>query len=359
MDYYFNNLAMMMGETRWTDRPSRIINLDKAIHITRQILSGLACLHNANITHRDIKPFNILLSDRETVKICDFGLSKVRGETVTVPSNLNVGSPWYAAPEQEDKPENADHRADLYSTGVTLYRMLTGRLPAETVEPPSAFNPDLDQTWDSFIAQSIAFDPQDRFNSARQMLSELEALDTAWQQRKEGICQIAESNLGAEGRPVRLELRNHRAKIAPRAAKPFFAIDDLWRPVEYVRNSFEPRPDDTIMDQTTGLVWQQKGSEYPLTWHQAHEYIEKLNQQRFARRNNWRLATVAELMSLLTETPHGEDFCIEPIFDQRQTALWSCDKRSFTAAWYVSLDMGFVWWQDFSAYYYVRAVSEE
>jgi serine/threonine-protein kinase len=126
-----------------------------------------------------------------------------------------------------------------------------------------------------------------------------------------------------------------------------------------VRNSFKPNPDDTIEDQTTGLVWQQKGSPYPLTWPQAHEYIENLNQQQFSGRNNWRLATVDELMSLLAETPHGEDFCIEPIFDQRQTALWSCDKKSFTAAWYVSVDMGFVWWQDFSAYYYVRAVSEE
>jgi len=359
MDYYFNNLATMIGETRWTDQPSRVINLDKAIHITRQILSGLACLHHAGIVHRDIKPFNILLSDRETVKICDFGLSKIRGETVTVPSNLNVGSPWYASPEQEENPENADFRADLYSTGVTLYRMLTGRLPSETGAPPSVFNPDLDQAWDSFIFRSIAFDPQERFNSAGQMLSELEALDIAWQQRKESICRITESNPDAQGKPVRLELRSHRTKIAPREAKQFFAVDDLWRPAEYVGNSYKPNPDDTILDQTTGLVWQQKGSEYPLTWHQAHEYIENLNQQRFARRNNWRLATVDELMSLLTETPHGEDFCIEPIFDQRQSALWSCDKRSFTAAWYVSLDMGFVWWQDFSAYYYARAVSDE
>ena len=358
MDYYFNNLATMIGETRWTDQPSRIVILDKAIHITCQILSGLACLHHAGIIHRDIKPFNILLSDREAVKICDFGLSKLRGETVTVPSNLNVGSPWYASPEQEDNPENVDHRADLYSTGVTLYRMLTGRLPSENVDPPSAFNQDLDQAWDSFIFQSIASDPRDRFNSARQMLSELEALNTAWQQRKESICQIAESNPDAEGKPVKLELRNHRTKIAPREAKRFFAVDDLWRPAEYVRNSFKPNPDDTIGDQATGLVWQQKGSEYPLTWHQAHEYIEKLNQQHFAGRKTWRLATVDELMSLLTETPHGEDFCIEPIFDQRQTALWSCDKRSFTAAWCVSVDMGFVWWQDFSAYYYVRAVSD-
>ena len=63
-------------------------------------------------------------------------------------------------------------------------------------------------------------------------------------------------------------------------------------------------------------------------------------------------------MSLLTATAHGEDFCMEPIFDSHQRALWSCDRRSFTAAWYVSVDLGFVAWQDFSAYFYVRAVSD-
>jgi hypothetical protein len=63
-------------------------------------------------------------------------------------------------------------------------------------------------------------------------------------------------------------------------------------------------------------------------------------------------------MSLLTETPHGEDYCLEPVFDRRQKQLWSCDRRSFIAAWFVSADMGFVWWQDFSAFYHVRAVSD-
>jgi hypothetical protein len=132
----------------------------------------------------------------------------------------------------------------------------------------------------------------------------------------------------------------------------------LWRPANYVHNDFKPSPSGTITDETTGLVWQQAGSKYPLTWLQARVYIETLNQQHFAKRNAWRLPTVDELMSLLTATPHGENLCIAPIFDPRQNALWSSDRRSYTAAWYVSVDMGFVAWQDFSAYYYVRAVCD-
>jgi serine/threonine protein kinase len=109
MDYYCNNLGVMIGESYRTDEPSRVISVDKAIHYTRQTLEGLACLHHAGIIHRDIKPYNILITDQDIAKICDFGLSKRRGELFEGPSNLNVGSPWYAAPEQEEKPISAWH----------------------------------------------------------------------------------------------------------------------------------------------------------------------------------------------------------------------------------------------------------
>jgi len=358
MDYYFNNLATMIGETRWTDRPSRIIPLDKAIFYTRQILSGLACLHHAGIIHRDIKPFNILLNDQESVKICDFGLSKLRGETVAAPSNLKIGSAWYAPPEQEADPENVNSSADLFSAGVTLYRMLTGNLPLETPERPSKYNPDLDEAWDDYLIRSIARDPSTRFDSANDMLNQLNSLNAAWHKRKDNICLIADNPNQTQAVPKTLRLRYLPTKIAPREARRFFGVDELWRPENYVDNNFTPNPNGTITDETTGLVWQQKGSKYPLTWQQAAAYVAEINQLRHATRDTWRLPTVDELMSLLTVTPHGEDFCIEPIFDSRQRALWSSDRRSYTAAWYVSADMGFVAWQDFSAYYYVRAVSQ-
>jgi serine/threonine-protein kinase len=359
MDYYFNNLAALIGETRWTDRPSRIIRLDKAIEIVRQILSGLACLHHAGIIHRDIKPFNILLTDLDTVKICDFGLSTLRGEKVSVPSNLNVGSPWYAPPEQEANPNRVDSSADLYATGITLYRMLTGRLPTESPERPSQFNPDLDEAWDHYLLKTIAHKPSERFRRATDMLSELEGLEAAWQERKDRICRIPAQALADCPEPEAICLRKNPIKIAPREARRSFKIDVLWRPAQYVRNDFETQGRDLIFDAATGLVWQQAGSQYPLTWHEAGKYVDTLNQQQYAGCSRWRLPTVDELMSLLTETPHGQDFCIAALFDPVQRTLWSCDRRSFTAAWYVSVNMGFVAWQDFSAYFYVRAVSDK
>ncbi len=95
------------------------------------------------------------------------------------------------------------------------------------------------------------------------------------------------------------------------------------------------------MPGACGDHWQQGGSEYPVTWESAVGYVERLNRSRFADRNNWRLPTVEELMSLLTQTLHGIDFCMEPVFDQRQKWLWSCDKRSYLAGWYVNVEVGF------------------
>jgi serine/threonine-protein kinase len=236
--------------------------------------------------------------------------------------------------------------------------MLTGGLPQETPQQPSKFNPDLDEAWDEFILKSIAPNPSSRFGSANEMRDELDSLDAIWQQKKDNICQIAESTTHNDSPPKRLHLRSHPSKIPPRKAKRFFGVDELWRPENYTQNNFAPNADGTITDDSSGLVWQQAGSQYPMTWHEAGLYIAKINRNKFALRNTWRLPTVDELMSLLTITPHGEDFCIEPIFDPRQRALWSADRRSFTAAWYVSIDMGFVSWQDFSAYYHVRAVSD-
>jgi len=98
------------------------------------------------------------------------------------------------------------------------------------------------------------------------------------------------------------------------------------------------------------------GLPYPLSWREARAYVAGLNRVRLAAHDRWRLPTTPELMSLLTPTPRGRDFCIEPIFDLQQKTLWSSDRRSFTAAWFVNIEMGFVGAQDFSAGFYARAV---
>ena len=359
MDYYVNNLGVMIGESNRPDNPSRVISIEKAMDYIRQTLQGLSCLHHNKIIHRDIKPHNLLITDQDTVKICDFGLSKLRGEQYPGPPSLKVGSAWYAPPEQEQNPDAVDFSADLYATGVTLYRMITGMLPTEKQVPASSLNADLDAEWDMFFQKSIAGDSSDRFASADEMIDSLDDLYKTWLKKKDRTCRlpdVSDEVAPAVADRQTTSLRSNCIKVAPKHAAELLGIDKLWQPKRYISNSYQINPDGTISDLTTGLVWQQSGSKFPLTWQQARTYVDQLNDEAFAASRRWRLPTIDELISLLTKTPSGRDYCIEPVFNPAQKWLWSCDRRSFTAAWYVSIDLGFVAWQDFSAYYYVRAV---
>jgi serine/threonine protein kinase len=362
MDFFANNLGNMMGESYRVESPSRILNPDKAIDYARQTLEGLACLHDAGITHRDIKPYNLLVTAHDIVKICDFGLSKLRGEAFSGPKNLNVGSPYYAAPEQAIDPDCCDERADIYPVGVMLYRMLTGRLPAVEgrkpgYQPCGFWNPDLDDKWDALIRRAIDPRPEARFAGADEMLSALHELESHWKARKEKSCQLTPDPL-FESPPDRMppQIRNTPLKLRPSEAARRFRVDRLWRPKTYTRNSFEIRDDGTITDHATGLMWQQAGSRYPGTWQYADTYVGDLNRRRFADRSDWRLPTINELITLLRPKHSAIDLCIAPQFDQRQRWIWSIDRRSFVAAYYIDMELGFVGWQDCSAPYYTRAV---
>jgi serine/threonine-protein kinase len=361
MEYFCNNLGVIMGETYHVEEPCRIVRVDKAIHYTRQILEGLSRLHQAGIIHRDIKPYNILVTDQDTIKITDFGLSQLRGETFQGPRNLMVGSPYYAAPEQEEDPNQVDVRADIYPVGIMLYRMLTGALPINSFRRLSECNPDLDTDWDGFLLKAIARDRESRFDSAKEMLKALDGLEIAWEEKKEKVCQMPTKGLSKKTDQTvsRRILRSESIKVRPRRAREVFGTDARWRPAQYVRNDFQVNEDGTVADKATELIWQQAGSDHPMTWYEAHDYVQQLNQKRFAGSANWRLPTISELMSLLTDVPRVGDLCIEPVFDQHERWLWSSDRRSFVAAWYVSVDMGYVCWQDFSCYYYVRAVCSQ
>lgn len=364
MEYYAHNLGDMMGETFMAETPSRQLDADRALNYTTQILKGLACLHHAGIVHRDIKPFNLLITEYERIKICDFGLSKLRGERYAGPGNLNVGSPFYAAPEQERDPDKAGPPADLFAVGVMFYRMLTGHLPPEgnTSPPPpvAEFNPDLDAAWDDVIARATVIDPGRRFQSAAQMNTALAALSQHWERQKARTCALPPNlpatvpeSLAATGS----DLRATPLKIRADRARGIFELDDLWRPRAYVAQRFTTEGEERVADTIHGLTWQRSGSPYPLDWETAQEAVVELNRQRFAGRNNWRLPTMAELLSLVRPPARGQALCLPNIFDPRQKWLWSADRKSFQAAWHVNLELGYVGWMDLSSRLYLRAVS--
>ena len=254
MDYFDDCLALLMGESRRPDAPSRILPVPRAIYYTRQILDGLNRLHQAGVVHRDIKPFNVLITGHDTVKICDLGLSIHRGERFNAPKQLKIGSPWYAAPEQEENPDKVDPRADLFSIGVVLYRMLTGRLPGGHWKPPSTMNPLLNAAWDQFLKTATARIPAHRHRDAQTMGDDLDHLLARWRDAREAACQL--SPPGKSARSSFLRLRRKASKVPLAQGPRVFGTDDLLRPVRYRDNRFvsDPRGDGRRPIDRTGLA---------------------------------------------------------------------------------------------------------
>jgi len=101
----------------------------RALGLFSQIAAALAYSHDMQIIHRDIKPSNIMVSDDDRIKIMDFGIARIRGEIGNTMTGQVVGSINYMSPEQIKAAKDIDHRTDIFSAGVLLYEMLTGKLP--------------------------------------------------------------------------------------------------------------------------------------------------------------------------------------------------------------------------------------
>lgn len=159
------------------------------IRISRQVLSALAEAHAAGIVHRDIKPDNVLIDQRGDVVVMDFGIAKAASSPRLTALGSFVGTVHYASPEQARGLE-VEARSDLYSWGVVMYEMATGRTPfggqdtaavfyQHVHEPPPSLReaaPQISPELADFILKLLAKEPQDRFDSAQDALQTLERL---------------------------------------------------------------------------------------------------------------------------------------------------------------------------------------
>ena len=160
-----------------------IFSIDEALLFWKQILRGLQYAHSHNIIHGDIKPSNVMVSNKNEVKISDFGIAKIFGADRNSKAEIPFGTPRYSSPEQILGQE-IDFRSDLYSAGITFYEMVTGRVPFDSkqdieiekahieAEPPkpSSFNNNIDTNLEKFLLKSITKKPENRYQSALEML---------------------------------------------------------------------------------------------------------------------------------------------------------------------------------------------
>ncbi len=140
----------------------------EALGIVPKVCDALQYAHDEGIVHRDIKPENILLDKKGRVKIADFGLAKLVGKDASefslTATSMTLGTPRYMAPEQFDKPQEVDHRADIYSLGVVLYEMLTGEVPMGRFSLPSA-TIGVDVRLDEIVLRTLEKEPSRRYYS--------------------------------------------------------------------------------------------------------------------------------------------------------------------------------------------------
>jgi len=152
---------------------------EQALAIVPQICEALQFAHNEGIVHRDIKPENLLMDKKGRVKITDFGIAKIvgvpGGKVSLTGAKDVVGTPHYMAPEQVEKPQTVDHRADIYSLGVVFYEMLTGELPLGKFSPPSR-KVQVDVRLDEVVLHALEKEPARRYQQASQVKTDLETI---------------------------------------------------------------------------------------------------------------------------------------------------------------------------------------
>jgi len=171
-----------------------------ALALFESVLEALDFAHRAGVIHRDLKPSNILIDSAGAPHLCDFGIAKQMGQRgLTLPGAI-IGTPQYMSPEQITSPQSIDHRSDIYSAGIVLYEMLTGKVPfgedvtasdfsvlqqqvQEELPDPRNFVPDLDGELVCILQKALSKAPTGRFQGG---LDFKHALERYWQ----GACEL-------------------------------------------------------------------------------------------------------------------------------------------------------------------------
>lgn len=191
-DIYFIVMEYVEGKTlKQYIQQNKVILIEEVIDIMKQLTSAIEHAHQNQIVHRDIKPHNILIDNLGHVKVTDFGIAMALTATSITQTNSVLGSVHYLSPEQA-RGGMANKKSDIYSLGVVMFELLTGRLPfsgesaisialkhlqSETPSP-KRWNPDIPQSVENIVLKATVKDPFRRYDSVSEMRMDLEtALD--------------------------------------------------------------------------------------------------------------------------------------------------------------------------------------
>lgn len=178
-DTYYFLMEFVDGSTLRDVVSAGNLDPEHALAIVPHLCDALQYAHDKEIVHRDIKPENILISVDGSVKIADFGLSRILGnesqQEMLTGTHQVMGTPRYMAPEHLEGSHGVDHRADIYSLGVVFYEMLTGELPIGRFAAPSK-KVQIDVRLDEVVLRSLEKEPQRRYQRASQIKSDVHSI---------------------------------------------------------------------------------------------------------------------------------------------------------------------------------------
>jgi tRNA A-37 threonylcarbamoyl transferase component Bud32 len=206
-DYYYFVMEYVEGvNLRQVLRDGKL-RPEHALRLVPQICDALQYAHEEGVVHRDVKPENILLDRKGRVKIADFGLAKLLGRDTgnfTLTGSRQVmGTLYYMAPEQVERPLEVDHRADIYSLGVVFYEMLTGQLPVGRFAMPSE-KAVTDAFIDEVVLHALERDPARRYQHASEIKTDVQSVGGGATQMAWGVSR------DAEGEDLKRELAVHQ-----------------------------------------------------------------------------------------------------------------------------------------------------
>jgi serine/threonine-protein kinase len=189
----------------------RQLSIDDVLNYATQIAEGLQAAHEKEIVHRDVKPANILITEKGQVRITDFGLAKLAGRTQLTKEGTSMGTVAYMSPEQTQGIE-VDHRTDIWALGAVIYEMITGQQPFagdyeqavmysimnEDPEPPTALRTGVPMELERIVLKALAKEPDERYQRVNEMLVDLKGVQKAFES---GVSQT-KARAGAAPKPA-------------------------------------------------------------------------------------------------------------------------------------------------------------
>ena len=298
-DFLYFTMDFVDGQTLRQRLKSGPLSPSYAFKLFLQLCDGLQHAHQSGVIHRDIKPENLLVDKNDFLKIADFGLAKLSGggasnEWQTVDSQA-MGTFGYMAPEQFKKPQEVDHRADIFAAGVVLYEMLTGETPWMGRFSAPSKKAKVDSSLDEVLLKALEKDVTLRYQDISEFKQAVEAVVF---NKKEPLQKTNRSDLERERQRLAKALQGNSGDV------------HVWEQLKQICDQLNDDGVSVLASRLADLYWRQNRSYAILGNDDKREYFTRKLAHAYVLNGKWQRA-ISEYRELLQR--HPDDDAIKKI----------------------------------------------